>query len=233
MNKTAHTALTAVVVSLFAASASAYSILAEVNFSGTGGTAVPVSASPILATNSQFTVFNAAISTNGVKAFGVGGTLSTTNWYYDSTGTAARNTDLYTVSNYAGPTRLDMVLSNAVAGQTYTITAVQIDVRAAATTNIVWQFGYQRVVGAVTNNNIIGNVAIAAQTTNAPISTYTIDLSSEGLTATDSSTAWIVSQGLRCLFYQPTGATADDGFEVDAIRFMTGTSAKISLFLIH
>lgn len=176
MKKRAHSALTAMVVSLFAASAGASSsILAEINFSGTAGAAFPVNASPILTTDSQFTVFNAALSTNGVKVFGVGGTLSTATWLYDSTGTAARNTDLYTVSNYAGATRLDMSLGLATAGQT-----------------------------------------------------YTIDLSNEGLTATDSTTAWTVAQGLRFLFYQPTGATADDGFQVDAIRFLTGTTKKFN-----
>ncbi len=217
-------AFCATVATLFAfTQPSSAIVLVEIDYSGTANTAVPGFATGIPTTDPQFTVFNAAISPTGVKAFAVGGTSSTAAWLYGSSGTAASNTDLFAslVPNYGSATRLDNNIGLAAAGETFTIQSVQIDVRSAASTGIMWQFGYQKATGAV--NTIVGNVAIAMQTTSDPITTYTIDLTGEGLTATSSAATWTVSQGLRGLFYQSNG-TDNDGFEVDAMR-LVGTSS--------
>ncbi len=224
MKKSSYTLIVvAAITSVLCLPAGADIVLAEIDYSGTANAAVPAFATGIPTTNPQFTVFNAAISPTGVKAFAVGGTSSTVTWLYDTSGTAARNTDLFAsvAPNYGSATRLDNNIGLADAGETYTIRSVQIDVRAAASSGIMWQFAYQKAAGAV--NTIVGNVAIATQTSSDPITTYTIDLSSEGLTATSSAASWTVTQGLRSLFYQANG-TDNDGFEVDAVR-LVGTSS--------
>ncbi len=208
------------IMSMLALQARADIVLIELDYSGTANATITNvnSTTGWLAPNPPFTVFNAAIVP--FKSWVTGNATGSAPWTFDSTGTAIRNTDLYTVSNYGGTSRLDMNPGAATTGQTYTINSVQVDIKAAATA-VRWQFAYQKADGAT--NTLVGNVTIAAQTSSDPITTYTIDLSGEGLTATEEATAWTVSQGMRNLFYETTSGVNNDGFEVDAIRLI-GTS---------
>jgi hypothetical protein len=207
-------------MSILALRAGADVILVELDYSGTANATI-TNVNPTtgwLAPNPPFTVFSAAIAP--FKSWVIGNATGAAPWTFDSTGTAIRNADLYTASSYGGTSRLDMNPGAATTGQTYTINSVQVDVKAAATA-VRWQFAYQKADGAT--NTLVGNVTIATQTSSDPITTYTIDLSGEGLTATEEATAWTVSQGMRNLFYETTSGANNDGFEVDAIRLI-GTS---------
>jgi len=186
--------------------------LAEIDFSGTGGSAV----GNIGSSNGQFTIKNSAINFTGVTLNSVGGTSSTASWVVDSTGTAAANTDLFTSASFGSPTRLDLTLGLASVGQTYTISSVEIDIR-AATTSASWVFGYRKASDSSTP--LVGTQTITPQSGTDPITTYTIDLTAQGLTATDSATSWVTggTGGLRWAFFEPT-ATGNDNFQVAAIR---------------
>lgn len=200
--------------SLFAGAGSlpAAIILAEVDFSGTGGSAV----GSIPSSNAQFTVKNSAIDFTSTTLATVGGGSSTAAWTIDGSGTAAANVDLFTSSTFGGPTRMDLSLGLATVGKTYTITSVELDIR-AANTAATWEFGYRKSSDSTTV--LVGAQTIATQSGANPITTYTIDLTGESLTATDMTSSWVLSGsgGLRWEFFESTG-TGNDNFQVDAIR---------------
>lgn len=202
---------TLITISILAVSTclvSASVTLAEIDFSGSSTTV-------IASTDAQFTVKNAAIDFTSTQLTLVGGSSGTAGWAYDGTGTAAANTDLHVSSTFGSPTRFDFNLGFANSGQSYTINSVEIDIR-AANTNASWQFGY-RDTSNVTH--LVGLEVISTQSGQNPISTYSIDLTGEGLTATDSTLSWVNSGtgNLRWLFFE-TGGTNNDNFQVDAIR---------------
>ena len=182
--------------------------LAEIDFAGSATTAIP-------STNAQFTVKNPAIDFTSTQLTLIGGSAGTSGWGYDGTGTAAANTDLHTASTFGGPSRFDLNLGFANSGQSYTISSVEIDIR-AANTSASWELGY-RDTGNVTH--LVGLKTIGTQSGSNPITTYSIDLTGEGLTATDSTLSWINdgTGNLRWLFYEADG-TNNDNFQVDAIR---------------
>jgi hypothetical protein len=192
-------------------SAQAAVTLAEVNFSGTATSQVGT----FTQANAQFTVFSSLISSAGFSP--VGGTLSTATWAYDGTGTAAANADLYTVSTFGGPTRLDLDLGFATTGANYTITTVEIDVRESNSAGTTWEFGYRRASDNTTHT--VGAQTISVQSGADPITTYSINLVAANLTADDTSRTW-VNDGtgkLRFLFFQSSG-TNNDNLQIDAIR---------------
>lgn len=187
-------------------------VLVEVDFSGTA----PNQVGTIASSSTQFTIKNSAVDFSSVTVGAIGGVSSTANWVYDGTGTAAANTDLHTASTFGAPTRFDLALGTAVADQSYTITSVEVDIRASAN-DVTWEFGYRK---ASDNSTVlVGSQTISAQTGANPISTYTINLTGENLIATDSSMTWVTSGtgNLRWNFFEPT-ATGNDNFQVDAIR---------------
>lgn len=182
--------------------------LAEVDFSGGPGAVGTITSS-----DSQFTL-SSLVSSGSLTA--VGGSAGTAGWVYDGTGTAAANTDLHVASTFGGPTRFDLDLGTAASGQSYSITSVEIDVRASNSAGTTFQFGYRDLTSTT---QLIGAVSIATQSGTDPISTYSIDLSSEGLSATDSAVNWTTggTGNLRFFFYEPTG-TGNDNLQIDAIR---------------
>ncbi|QDU90927.1 hypothetical protein Pla175_43410 [Pirellulimonas nuda] len=194
-------------------------ILVEVDFSGAGGSAVGVIAS----SDAQFTVVDPAVTFGATAFSAVGGASGTSTWVYDATGAAAANPDLHTASTFGAPTRFDVDLAFAAAGATYTITSVEIDVRASNSAGTNWDFMYRKPDNTTA---ILPGGAITVQSGADPITTYSIDVTSENLTATDSATAWSASGTgkLRLGFYEAT-ASGNDNFQVDAIRFI-GTSSS-------
>lgn len=200
-------------------SASAAVTLVEVDFSGSGGVGTIGSA------DSEFTVKDAAVTFDDTATTlnAIGGSVSTGGWNYDGTGAAAANNDLHIGSTFGGPTRFDLDLGVAASGQSFTITSVELDIRASNQAGTTWEFGYRKSSDSTTV--LIGSQTIPTQSGADPIATYSIDLTGENLTATDSTTAWDTggSGELRWLFYEPTGTNADN-FQVDAIRII-GTVA--------
>ena len=187
-------------------------LLMKVDFSGTGPNAVGTIAS----TDSQITLSSAATFTDPALAVNsIGGGTSTSAWVYDGTGTAAANTDLHTASTFGSPTRFDIDLGLAATGYSYTITTVQIVVRASNSAGTQWDFGYRDGNGTA---QVISGGSIATQSGANPFTTYTIDLTGEGLTATDSAVAWNTTGTgrLRVMFFEPT-ADGNDNLQVDAI----------------
>jgi hypothetical protein len=188
---------------------SASVILVEIDFSGSGA------ATTIAASDAQFTVKHSAIDFTSTQLSIIGGTSNTATWAYDGTGAALANNDLHTASTFGNPSRLDLNLGLAKEGKSYTITTVEIDIRAANTT-ASWEFGYRDTSNAT---HLVGLQTISTQTGADPITTYSIDLTGEGLTATDSTQTWINSGtgNLRWAFFEATG-TNTDNFQIDAIR---------------
>jgi hypothetical protein len=182
--------------------------LVEIDFSGSATTVIP-------STDAQFTVKNAAINFTSTQLTLVGGGSGAGGWAYDGTGTAAANIDLHTSSTFGSPTRFDFNLGFANSGQSYTINSVELDIR-AANTSASWEFGYRDTSNVA---HLVGLQAISTQSGQNPISTYSIDLTGEGLTATDSTLSWVNSGtgNLRWMFFESNG-TNNDNFQVDAIR---------------
>lgn len=203
--------------------AQAAPILVEVDFSGTGGGSVGAFAS----SDPQFTVKDPAV-TFGAPAFSaIGGGSGTSAWTYDGTGTAAANPDLHTASTFGAPTRFDVDLGLATTGDAYTITSVEIDVRASNSAGTNWDFMYRKASDSSTV--IVPGGAIAVQSGADPVTTYVIDVTAEGLIASDAATAWVTSGTgkLRFGFYEANGAVApSDNLQIDAIRFL-GTSTAV------
>jgi hypothetical protein len=196
---------------LWAGSQASAELLMEVDFSGSPG-----AITSIASTNSQVTTHSAVTYETPNQAFtAIGGGATTAAWNYDGTGTAAANNDLFTSSTFGGPTRFDLDLAQATLGLSYTITNVEIVVR-ASNTPANWEFGYRDTGGTI---HLLAGGEIANQSGASPLTTYSIDLSGEGLTATDSSTAWDIggTGELRILFYEATGNNADN-LQISAIR---------------
>ena len=203
-------------VLFLAGSQASAELLMEVDFSGTAGATI----TSIASTDSQITTHAAVTYETPAQAVtAIGGGNSTTAWAYDGTGTAAANNDLYTASTFGGPTRFDLDLAQAALGSSYTITNVEIVVR-ASNTPANWEFGYRDTVGTT---HLLAGGEIANQSGVMPLTTYSIDLSGEGLIATDSSTAWNTggTGELRILFYEAAGTGADN-LQISAIR-LNGT----------
>jgi hypothetical protein len=192
-------------------SAQAAVTLVEIDFSGTA----PNQVGTFTQANSQFTVFSSLISSASLAA--IGGGSSTASWVYDGTGTAATNTDLHTASTFGGPTRLDLDLGLATTGANYTITTIEIDVRASNSTGTTWEFGYRRASDNTTHT--VGAQTITVQSGANPITTYSINLVSQNLTADDTSRAWTSggTGNLRFLFFESNG-TNNDNLQIAAIR---------------
>lgn len=194
--------------------------LVEVDFSGSANAAVGT----LPSTNPQFTTINSAITFDQpTEAFSSVGT-----WNLDGTGAAATNTDLFGSANvFGGTTRFDLDMGFAATGFEYTITSVELDIRASNDDGATFQFGYRDSGGTT---QVIGSKLIAKQSGADPIGTYSIDLTSENLTATISSTAWNTTGTgeLRFLFFDANnGADAlNDNFQVDAIRVI-GTATAV------
>lgn len=205
-----HGVLVAVVAVAGAAHAD---ILMEVDFSGTA----PSGVGTIPASDGQITL-NSAVTFTALAS--IGGSSSTAAWVYDGTGTAAANTDLHTASTFGAPTRFDIDLGWATLGNSYAITNVEIVVRASNSAGTEWDFGYRD--GGGTTHLVSGGL-IATQSGADPLTTYSIDLSGEGLSATDSAATWnLTGTGrLRVAFFEPT-ATGNDNLQIDAIR-LNGT----------
>jgi len=200
--------------------------LVEVDFSGTGGSAVGT----IPASNAQFTVKNAAVNFSSTSLITVGGGSGVGGWTIDGTGTAAANTDLHTASNFGSPTRFDLNPGLATVGASYTITGVEVDIRASGTA-VSWEFGYRRTSDNATV--LVGLQTIAIQSGAVPVATYFIDLSGENLTATDSAATWVLSGtgALRWEFFQAVGNN-NDNFQVDAVRLIGTAIPEPSLPLM-
>ena len=186
--------------------------LVEVDFSGTGG-AVPFSTS-----DSQVTVVSPAITFTAEIDNNI---LPITNWNYDGTGTAlAQGNVLNSGPNFGSTSRFDITLDAAAAGTTYVITSLQIDIRANNDEDINFAGGYRDSAGAP---QIVGGAVIATQSGADPITTYSVDMTSAGLTATDSGTNWNTSGTgrIRFLFNDgPLGTVApvSDNFQVAGLR---------------
>lgn len=202
---TRRTTLLSSLFSAFASSASAVT-LAEIDFAGSGGVGT------FNQTDSQLTLHSSIAS---AELRTIGGGASVGSWVYDATGAAATNVDLHTGSTFGGPTRFDLLLGLADAGFSYTITSVEVDIRASANT-VSWEFGYRK---PDTSTVLSATESIFSQSGADPISTYSIDLTSEGLNANDSTRNWVIggTGDLRWLFYEGTG-TNNDNFQLDAIR---------------
>lgn len=199
---------------LSAGQANAAVTLVELDFAGTGGTSIGV----IPSSDAQFTVINSAVTfDSAAEAITViGGAAGTSSWVYDATATAAANPDLHTASTFGAPTRFDLDLGVAASGFSYSITRVEIDVRASNSVGTSWDFMYRKQSDSST---IIQNGgAIATQGGADPITTYSIDLST-ALNATDSTTDWNVggTGELRFAFFEATAA-GNDNLQIDAIR---------------
>lgn len=219
--------LSVATIALFSFSSSAQVTLVEIDFSGTGGVTT------IASTDSQFTVKNAAVTFDDTATTftAVGGGSGVGGWNYDGTGTAAVNNDLFTASNFGGTTRFDLDLGNAAAGQSYTITRVELDIRATNAAGGTWEFGYRK---ASDNSTVlVGSEAIATQSGTDPIATYFIDLTSHSLIATDSSTVWSTAANgeLRWTFYDATAEGADN-FQVAGIRVIGTTIPEPSTYAL-
>lgn len=185
--------------------------LVEIDFSGAGAVGT------FNQSDSQFVTTDPAL-TSGILTSVSGSSGTAAAWVYDGTGSAATNTDLFTVTTFGGPSRLDVELGLAAPGQSYTITSVEVDIRAAASTP-TWEFGYRK-----TSDNstvLLGAQTISSQSGLDPVSTYTIDLSSENLTADDTTSSWVLggSGKLRWLFFESDGSN-NDNLQVDAIRII-------------
>lgn len=213
--------ITAAILSIGSGTLVSAATLVNVDFSGTANAGVGTFGT----TDSQFTLIDPSVTfATPSEALGaVGGANSTAGWVYDATGTAAANTDLYTGSTFGSPTRFDLDMGFAAAGMSYTITSVEIDLRALAT-SATWDFGYRKPDNTTV---LLGGVALTPQTGTDPITTYSIDLSAENLTATDTSTSWVTggTGKLRFSFYEPTGNN-NDNLQVDAIRVI-GTATAV------
>jgi len=192
--------------------------LAEFTFSGTANSAITTTGSPALlipSTNPQFTILDSAIPTANASFVLFGGSSpgnQTGAWSYNGSGTAAVNNDLWEASNVGNPTRVDFRLGLAAAGHSYSLTTIQIDVAAVSQTDIVFEFGY---------NNGTNQVFGTTQTLTGA-GTYSIDISSLGLDATDSAQDWNANNGLRFMFYETTNNNSD-GLQISGARVI-GTS---------
>ena len=218
MNKV--TQLTSLLCLTAVASAAQAVTLVEFDFAGSGG------ASSYGIADGQFTTINANVIFDDT----VDSLTAINSWNYDGTGTAAANGDLINNSVFGSTSRFDIDLGFAASGFSYTITSVEVDIRANNEDGSTFQFGYRdyNATPGAGATNVIGSELIATQSGANPIATYSIDVSGEGLTATSSAVSWDTSaQGeLRFLFYD---ATTDDGlsdnFQVAAIRIVGTTNA--------
>ncbi|HAV12930.1 MAG TPA: hypothetical protein DCX06_05480 [Opitutae bacterium] len=189
--------------------------LVEFNFAGSGAVSTYATG------DSQFSTINSAVTfddaTNALSAIN--------SWNYDGTGTAAVRTDLINSAAFGSTSRFDVDLGFAATGFSYTITSVEISVRANNDDGSTFAFGYRDTGGS---EQVVGAELVSTQSGLDPLGLYSIDLSGEGLTATVSSTSWNTSGTgeLRFLFYDATtGETANDNFQVHSIRIIGDVTA--------
>ena len=164
--------------------------------------------------DSQFSIINSAVTFDDA----VNAISAINSWNYDGTGTAATKTNLINTSTFGSTSRFDLDLGLAATGFTYTITSAQVVIRANNEADATFQFGYRDTGGTA---QIVGAELISTQSGAIPLSTYSIDLSGAGLTATDSTVAWDTggTGELRFLFYDAAADDAlNDNFQVAAIR---------------
>ena len=204
-------------------------ILVEFEFERTSfsGDIAPPPANPIASSDSQFTVVNSAVTfqdpINTLHL--IGGNSLTSAWQYignagtaDGDLTSAYATDLHSASTFGAPTRFDLDLGTAAAGQSYTITSVEIDVTAASADTYHWDFMYKDLSG---KNQIISGGNIAIQTAAGGTRTYKI--TGLNLTATDSTTDWNTIHELRFAFWDSAGSEDKDNLRIHAIRVIGNT----------
>ncbi len=211
-------AFIAIIVVLGAAASASADILFNLDFSGTAGQAVGVSTPTgnIAKTNSQFTFVNPAITfVNDAQAV-----KAVNSWVYDGTGNAAAQaTILNTASaNFGSTSRFDAGLSFAAPGFTYTITSLELDMRANNEANARFAAGFRDLGGTGVT---FGEIALATHSGAAPMS-YSIDVTSLNLFATSSTTSFgnAASDGIRFLFRKNGDTAGGDNFQVDAIRLI-------------
>lgn len=204
------TSLTLVALSSALVSNAASITLVEFDFAGSGGV------SSYATNNSQFTTIDAGVTFEDTTS----AVTAVNSWNYDGTNTAAVRGDLMNSTAFGSTSRIDVDLGFAATGFSYTITSAEIDIRANNDDGSTFAFGY-RDLNNVTH--VVGGTSVATQAGTAPISTYAVDLSSEGLAATINSTTWDTggTGELRFLFYDATtGETLNDNFQIDAVRLI-------------
>jgi len=198
-------------------------VLVELNFSGPANEAVTQVNAATGWHDGDAQVKTAAPVVAMSRANVVGGTLETGKWSYNSTGTAVKNTDLYSgVMNFGNPTRFTMRLELASTGHAFTVTAAQIDVKAASGSTL-WAVGFRDREGV---DRVVGPEAISIQGESEETTTYTIDLSGEVLTASDNTMAWDKEAGIRWLFRESASGIDVDDFQVEAIRLIGTISTE-------
>jgi hypothetical protein len=221
--KNAFMKIGAVAVTLMCSSAQADTLL-EVDFSGSGPAAAFSSSDLQVTAVSPAVTFTA--ETDNVKPV--------TTWTYDGTGTAvAQGNVLNTGPNFGSTSRFDIALDSAAAGMTYTITSIEIDIRANNDEDINFAGGYRDLSG---DPQIIGGTIIATQSGADPITTYSVDMSSAGLTATAAGPNWNTTGTgrIRFLFNDgPLGTVApvSDNFQVAGFRIIGDVSGGPGVLL--
>jgi hypothetical protein len=203
------TAIIAAAMMCMCSFANADVILVGVDFGGSGG------ASGFSSPNAQLTVSNPAVTftagTDNINPVGA--------WNYDATGTAVVQGNVFNNANpnFGSPSRFDVALDAAAAGTTYTITSLEIDIRANNDGDINFTGGYRDLSNST---QIVGGTIIATQSGMDPITTYSVDMTSAGLTATDAGTNWNTTGTGRIRFTFNDSATggASDNFQVAGFR---------------
>ena len=194
--------------------------LVEVDFSGSGG------ASGFSSPDAQLTTINSAITFTA----GVPNVNPISGWNYDGTGTAVVKSNVLNGGpNFGSTSRFDVALDAAAAGSTYTITSIEIDIRANNDGDINFAGGYRDLSGAA---QIVGGTIIATQSGADPITTYSVDMTSASLAATDLGTNWNTSGTgrIRFLFNDgPTGTVApvSDNFQVAGFRVIGDVTTAV------
>ncbi|MEM9185127.1 MAG: hypothetical protein AAGB00_01370 [Planctomycetota bacterium] len=212
-----------------AAVSAAIITLVELDFqragSGPGTGSVPT----IPSSDSQFEEVHPAVTFDqDASAFTpIGGTAGSAGWSYNGFSelvSAAVNNDLHGSVTFGSPTRFDIDLGTAAPGTSYTITGVEITVRASNKAGSEWAFGYRK--SSDSSVEIIDGGLITTQPGTVPPATYAIDLTAENLVATDSSVPWNTggTGELRFFFAEPapgnTPPNSNDNLQIDSIRIL-------------
>ncbi|MGB7326971.1 MAG: PEP-CTERM sorting domain-containing protein [Rubripirellula sp.] len=157
----------------------------------------------------------------------IGGSSGTSSWVYAGTAasSSATNTNLFDNASavFGGTTRFDIAMGLASAGNSYTITGAELVMRANNAAGARWSMGYR---DASDNTQTVGSVALDPPGGD-PTSTFSIDLSSLGLSATDSAATFGTAGngGIRFLFNDTSPDALNDNFQVQSIRILGNVTA--------
>ncbi|MGB7325156.1 MAG: PEP-CTERM sorting domain-containing protein [Rubripirellula sp.] len=205
------------IVSFSLPSAARADMLLSIDFAGTPSSAISTLASG----NSQLTVNPAITFGTPGSAFNAVGSFA-----LDGTGTAATAQNLLVgATNFGSTSRFDIDFGLATAGNSYSITRFELDMRANNQSGARFAAGY-RDLGNMTHT--VGETAVAVQTGTDPIATYAIDLTAENLFATDATSSFVRggTGKIRFLFREVPGTSLTlDNFQVDAIRVFGNVTA--------